>query len=142
MSVKLKPGTCPECVLDDGWDYADPDNPQRCDHGKLAAAVGAAEERDRALAATADAHPNALRAAVRIITDTAARFETFSANTCRIEMEIAQIPGPVIGTAFGRCVRDGIIRRDGYTASSKSNTHGHPVAVWRSRIYRNGWENR
>lgn len=54
MGIKLKPGTCPKCVLDCGWDLSDPDDPKRCDHGHLAAAVVAAEQKDRAEAVEAE----------------------------------------------------------------------------------------
>jgi hypothetical protein len=96
----------------------------------------AAGERDAALAGVSSARPDAVRAALLIITDTARRYETFSANSCRIEMDIADVPGPAIGAAFGQAVRDGIIRRDGYVASSKGNTHGHEIKQWRSLIWR------
>ena len=138
MSAARKVPLCPACILDGGWRYLDDGTVERCDHGAVKAAVDAAEAKDRALAATADAHPDALRAAVRIITDTAAGHETFSANTCRPAMEIAQIPGAVVGAAFGQCVRDGIIRRDGYETSTLANTHGHELKRWRSLIFRPG----
>lgn len=51
MALKLKPGTCPKCVLDNGWNLDDPDDPRRCDHGHLERAVAAAEAKDRAAAA-------------------------------------------------------------------------------------------
>jgi hypothetical protein len=38
---------CRLCILDSGWDYTEPDNPRRCDHGVLAEAVQAAERGDR-----------------------------------------------------------------------------------------------
>ena len=89
----------------------------------------------KALAATADANPEAINAAVLIITDAARRMETFSANTIRVELDAAQIPGPVVGAAFGKAAKQGIIRRDGYVPSTLGNTHGHEVKQWRSMLF-------
>jgi hypothetical protein len=47
VSALKKQPLCTNCILDGGWDYSEPDNPRRCDHGVLAEAVEAAERADR-----------------------------------------------------------------------------------------------
>ncbi len=128
---------CSRCRLDNGWIYEDDGSFHRCDHGATSAMVAMADK-DETHAAIALANPNALEAALRIIGDTAHRLETFSSNDCRTEMTHARIPGPVIGTAFGQAARNGWIRRDGYVPSTDPGTKSHPVALWRSMIFRAG----
>jgi hypothetical protein len=88
-------------------------------------------------AVAADAHPQALDAAVRIIRDAARARTTFSSNDIRHQLDAAQVHGPVVGAAFSKCARDGMIRHAGdYVPSTDPGTHGHPVKVWVSRLYR------
>lgn len=98
------------------------------------------EARAAGIAATSGANPDAMRAALAIIREQALTCETFTANDVRLRMEIAQVPGPVVGAAFGQAVRDGLIRRDGWVSvpSSKENTHGHELKQWRSLKYQPG----
>lgn len=128
---------CPRCADTGGWiEDVDGNVTGRCPCRTAAATPE--RERDAALDATADANPNAHRAALRIITDAAARMEFLTANDVRAEMSMAQIPGPVVGAAFGQAARDGLIRRDGYQPSTQTTTHRHPVARWISLIYKPG----
>lgn len=135
MSRATKVKLCAVCLVDGPWRF-DEDGNCLGKHDCATPVASPERERDEAIAATGDAHPSALRAAVRIIADAAAMYETFSANTIRIELEIAAIPGPVVGAAFGQACRDGLIRRDGYVPSTKGNTHGHEIKQWRSLIWR------
>lgn len=139
MALRIKDGRCPRCALNDGWDPdADPDDLRKCDHGALQAAVDAAEARDSGLAATVDANPQAFKAAVAIIRETALTCERFSANDVRARMKLAQIPGEVVGAAFRKCAKDRLIRADSYVTSTDAGTHMHPVRSWMSLIYRAG----
>lgn len=96
------------------------------------------EARAAGVAATSGANPDAMRAALAIIRETALASETFSANDCRVRMEIAQVPGQVIGAAFGQAIRDRLIRRDGYEPSTQASTHSHEIKRYRSLIWRPG----
>lgn len=60
----------------------------------------------------------------------AARGGVFSANDVR--PLIPDVRGGVVGARFNAAARSGLIVRVGYVASSKGNTHGHPVAEWRA----------
>lgn len=106
----------------------------RCPCRHLEATPG--DARDQALTATAEANPGAHRAALLIISDAATTSEWVTANLLRARLDAAGITGPVVGAAFRQAARDGLIRRDGYEPSSQVATHGHPVARWRSLIYR------
>jgi hypothetical protein len=127
---------CAECKIHGVWRFNEATGECIGKHDCATPASSPEAERDAALTATSEANPNAKRAALLIITDTARRLETFSANTVRVEMEIAQVPGPVVGAAFGQAARDGLIRRDGYVPSTQAATHSHPVSQWRSLIFR------
>lgn len=135
MTALAKKPLCGQCSA--GWLEDDNGNiTGRCPCRNTG--VTPEQARDDGMAATVEANPEAKRAALRIIHDIAARRETFSANDCRTEMTIAQVPGPVVGAAFAQAVRNGWVRRDGYLPSSQTATHGHPIACWRSLIYRPG----
>lgn len=95
-----------------------------------------AEARDHGVAATTEANPQAMRAALHIIRDAALAHPSLSSNTVRHEMRIAQVPGPVVGAAFHQAARDKVLRRIGYVASTDPATHAHPVVEWESLIYR------
>ena len=60
------------------------------------------EAREAGVAATTEANPQAMRAALAIIRDAALERETFSSNDVRGELNIVQVPGPVVGAAFGQ----------------------------------------
>jgi hypothetical protein len=92
--------------------------------------------RDEGIAATVDAHRDAMRAALAIIRETALSQPTFSSNDTRHRMRLAQIPGEVIGAAFRQAAKDRVIRKVGYVTSADPGTHSHPVAEWESRVYR------
>lgn len=88
-------------------------------------------------AAAADAHPQALGAALRIIEHAAKTLASFSANNILDEIEAAQVPGPVVGNAFSAAAKKRWIEFHGqYEPSLKPGTHGHPIKRWESRLYR------
>jgi len=131
--MPAKKPLCGECV--EGW-IVDPDTflpvrrcPCRFD-------VDPAAGRDVALGATADANPDAMKAALRIIRETALSTPVFSSNDTRHRMKLAQVPGPTVGAAFQQAAKDRVIVRLGYVASTDLGTHAHPVVEWESRIYR------
>lgn len=128
---------CAQCRVEGPWRY-DEDGNSLGKHDCAEVVADPNVERDGAIKAASDAHPKAKHAALLIITDAARRNEVVTANLVRIEMEMAEVPGPVVGAAFGQAARDGLIRRDGYVPSTQASTHGHPVAQWRSLIYRRG----
>ena len=123
----------PECRDNGGWklDPATllPAERRECRYDTTISPTAAKAEGQ---AAAVEANPAALDAAMRIIDDTRQRMQFFSANDCRHEMTIAQIPGPVIAAAFGKAVKSGWIRRDGYVPSTDPGTHGHEVKRWQS----------
>lgn len=94
------------------------------------------EAREQGMAATSEANPDALKAALAIIREAALAAEFFSSNDVRHRMTLAQVPGPTVGAAFGQAVRNGWIRRDGYVPSTDPGTHGHEVKRWASLICR------
>lgn len=96
------------------------------------------EARENGVAATVHANPQAMKAALAIIRETALTTESFSANDVRARMKIAQVPGEVVGAAFRQAAKDRVIRADSYLPSSDPGTHAHPVRSWRSLIYRMG----
>lgn len=96
------------------------------------------EARENGVAATVQANPQAMKAALAIIRETAQVQERFSANDVRARMKIAQVPGEVVGAAFRQAAKDRVIRADSYLPSSDPGTHAHPVRSWQSLIYRMG----
>lgn len=58
------------------------------------------------------------------------------ANLVRSDMDAAGVPGPSRGPAFAAAVRREWIEVDGYQPSTDAGTKGHPVAVYRSLIYK------
>jgi hypothetical protein len=107
--------------------------PGRCVHGRHLASQGCSpcgsKTKDRVLAAvndTADSdHRVRIDAAIR---SAAALGDPFSANDLRASL--SDVPGPLVGARFNALAKAGVIRRVGYVASTKANTHGHPVAEW------------
>lgn len=93
------------------------------------------EAQEQGVAATVDANPQAMRAALAIIRDAAIADPVLSSNTVRHQMRLAQVPGPVVGAAFQQAARDKVLRRIGYVASTDPGTHAHPVVEWESLIY-------
>lgn len=138
MTLRIPANRCSNCVLDGGIDYSDPDDPRPCDHGKLAAEVGAAVARDQALAATGDAHPGALKAALKIIHDAARANPVVSSNTVRGLMNLADVPGPVRGRAWRQACEDPHkwVRAVDTEPSTQRETHAHHVRTYESLIYR------
>lgn len=126
--------TCAQCRHDGGWllDEATGKPVGRCPCMHRGASIGTPGPTSLA----ADAHPQALDAAVRIIRDAARARTTFSSNDIRHQLDAAQVRGPVVGAAFSKCARDGMIRHAGdYVPSTDPGTHGHPVKVWESQLY-------
>lgn len=60
----------------------------------------------------------------------AARGGEFSANDVRPLLD--GLTGGIVGARFNALARAGRIVRVGYVASTKGNTHSHPVATWRT----------
>lgn len=74
--------------------------------------------------------------ALGIIYRHATRNGRFSANDVRDALDDQGIAPPSRGPAFGTAERRGYIEKDGYVESTHGPTKGHPVAVYRSLIYR------
>jgi hypothetical protein len=127
--VSARPWCSPDCQRRAGWiEDADGNITGRCP------CRTAADTKTTALAATADANPNALEAAVRVIRDAARVRPVFSANDCRPAMEYAQVPGPVVGAAFARAVKLGYIEFESFLPSTDPGTHGHHIRLYRSKL--------
>lgn len=132
--TKPKPKrSCPECALTGSWHFTDDLEPRayRCPVYVQAQLVEQAHE------LTATAHVEALEAAKRIIRDTAERLPIFSANEIRQELEAAQIPGPVVGSAFralAQC-KDPVIARTDDRVQSNEDTTRHEIYRWKSLVY-------
>lgn len=94
--------------------------------------------RDAGITDTVEANPQAMKAALAIIRETALTQEAFSANDTRLRMRLAQVPSETVGAAFRQAAKDRVIRADSYVPSTDVATHGHPVRTWRSLIYRIG----
>lgn len=62
------------------------------------------------------------------ILQVARRGQPFSANDVR--PLVPNAPGPLMGARFNAAAKRGVIKRIGYVASTKANTHAHPVAEW------------
>lgn len=61
----------------------------------------------------------------------AARGEPFSANQLRVLLP-DDVPGPLFGARFQHAANNRkVIRFVGYVPSTKRNTHGKPVGLWR-----------
>lgn len=73
------------------------------------------------------AHRQRIDAAIRHAVETG---HEFSANDIRTTLQ--DIPGPLIGARFNAAARAGVIRHVGYVPSSKGNTHGHDIKLWRA----------
>jgi hypothetical protein len=59
--------------------------------------------------------------------------EPFSANDLRVLLP-DDLPGPLFGARFQHASRNrGVIQPLSLTASSKKNTHAHPIRVWVGR---------
>lgn len=72
-------------------------------------------------------HRQRIDAAIRQAASTG---NPFSANDIRRGLD--DIPGPLIGARFNAAARAGVIRHVGYEASTKGNTHGHDIKLWRA----------
>ncbi len=134
MTALAKKPLCGHC--DDGW-LADDDGNllARCPCRETTTPQSA---RDKGIAATAEANPEAMKAALAIIRETALSQPALNANDVRQRMRIAQVPGETVGAAFRQAAKDRVLRKIGYVASTDVGTHSHPVADWASLIYRNG----
>lgn len=138
MSGKVK--LCATCRIEGPWRYDDDgNNPTKHDCAKPAPpSQTPAEARDEGTRAAADANPAAMEAAMLVIRDTAHRLPVFSANDCRIEFEMAGVPGPVRGAAFGQAIRLHYLRSAGTEASTEASTNAHHIRIYESLIYRPG----
>ena len=107
----------------------------RCGHGyattqhpELCPCTGIARRDDALAAVEAHATDDDCRRIDNAIRDVAARGRPFSANDVR--HLVSGAPGPLMGARFQAAARTGLIRRIGYVASTKANTHAHPVTEW------------
>lgn len=74
--------------------------------------------------------------ALGVIRRHALRNGRFSANDVRAALDDAGVKPTSRGPAFAAAERRGWIENDGYVRSTDQATKGHPVAVYRSLIYR------
>lgn len=134
MTATKRP-LCPQCRDTAGWlEDEDGNITGRCPCRYTDPSPEQA--RDEGMAATVEANPDAMRAALRIIRETALSQPVFNSNATRPRMKLAQIPGQVIGAAYRQALKDRVIRRIGYVPSTDPGTHAHPVAEYESLIYR------
>ena len=121
---------CNECE-GTGWHYADDleRTATRCPN------VTAVRAEISGMDVARLAHESAFDHACRLITEAARSNAELDANTVREVMTLADIPGPVIGAAFAKCARDGLIREIGRVPSSKANTNAHRIAKYASKLY-------
>lgn len=126
---------CPECRDTAGW-IEDPETGAIVGRCPCRFGLSPEDARDEALAAAEAANRDAMRAALRIIRETALSQPVFNSNATRPRMKLAQIPGQVIGAAYRQALKDRVIRRIGYVPSTDPGTHAHPVAEYESLIYR------
>lgn len=129
---------CDECRIESpGWHWIDDGNPEHQPRMVPCPEKQRAEQAAKVAKLTADEHTRAFKAAKEIIHDAARVHAEFSANTCRQEIEAAQIPGAVVGAAFSWAQREGLIEATGRTTpSTDEGTHSHRLFVWRSLVYR------
>lgn len=109
----------------------------RCHHGYAAVqhpdlcACPGVRRRDRALVAVTGSAKDTDRARIdAAIRQVAGRGRPFSANDVR--GLVPDAPGPLMGARFNAAAKAGVIRRVGYVASTKANTHAHPVGEWQA----------
>lgn len=134
MTATKRP-LCPQCRDTAGWlEDEDGNITGRCPCRYTDPSPEQA--RDEGMAATVEANPDAMRAALRIIRETAIAMPVFSANDVRVRMKLAQVPGEVVGAAFRQAAKDRVIRKDSYVRSSDPVTHSHPIRRWESLIFR------
>jgi hypothetical protein len=91
--------------------------------------------------AAATAHRGAYEAACKTILDASYQHPVLSADTVREELDAAQVPGPVRGSAFTACANPANADRYcldpiGDDKSDHGPTHGKKIALYRSRNYR------
>lgn len=117
----------PSCVPEIAADFRASDKRARDAQRRAQAAKG------RALAAVADAHPDAMATALAVIRDFAARMPEFSANDCRAAMDEAGVPTKgVRGTAFHHAIKQGVIRKVGMVPSQSETTNAHEIKQYQS----------
>lgn len=120
--------TCPVCVTDGGYHFAEDGTASRCPN------YLATKNHEAALALTADAHVDALRAAKQIVKDFAETHPKFSSNDTRAAMQDAGVPSPIVGVAFRACAEAGLIEAVGTVRNTDDNTR-HRVYEYRSLIH-------
>lgn len=125
---------CGDC--DNGW-ITDEDGAlvERCPC-RYDTTVSPQAAKQEGQAATVEANPQAMRAALAIILDTAKTMPVLSANDVRHRMTIAQVPGTVVGPAFAQACKDKVLRPTGYVPSTDPGTKAHPVREYTSLVYR------
>lgn len=98
-------------------------------HGTITAAVAA---RDEGMRQAEEADWSGWNKALidQAIEAFAGSGQRFSANDLRVLLP-TDVPGPLFGARFSAAQTQGRIRFCGYTRSTKPNTHGKPVAIWR-----------
>lgn len=74
--------------------------------------------------------------ALGIIRTAATLVVELNANSLREAFDRAAIPGPLRGPAWARAVRAHYVEQVGYQPSTGGKTNGHPIARYKSLIYR------
>lgn len=126
MTIQVR--SCDVCRTDGSWHYDTNGKATRCPNWL------AAEQHKEALALTAQAHVDALKAAKAIVRDFAETHARFSSNNTRAAMQDAGIPSPIVGVAFRSCAEAGLIEACGTVRNTDDNTR-HRVYEYRSLIH-------
>jgi hypothetical protein len=87
--------------------------------------------RNTILPAVSAAHPDESARLESAIRRLAASGREFSANAPELRVIVENVPGPVVGSTFGRLSRAGVIRKVGYETSNLPSTKGHDIKKWR-----------
>lgn len=87
--------------------------------------------RNTILPAVSAAHPDESARLESAIRRLAASGREFSANAPELRVIVENVPGPVVGSTFGRLSRAGVIKKVGYETSNLPSTKGHDIKTWR-----------
>lgn len=126
MTIQVR--NCDVCRTDGSWHYDANGKATRCPNWL------AAEQHKEALALTAQAHVDALKAAKAIVRDFAETRARFSSNDTRVAMQDAGIPSPIVGVADGAARLDQLRFGAGPECDTDDNTR-HRVYEYRSLIH-------
>jgi hypothetical protein len=87
--------------------------------------------RNTILPAVSAAHPDESARLESAIRRLAASGREFSANAPELRVIVENVPGPVVGSTFGRLSRAGVIKKVGYETSNLPSTKGHDIKRWK-----------